>query len=119
MVLFCSISVFGIFRKVRKGYHEDIKNKLNQPVIPQEILPQLHQNAKSGDYDSILSTLSSLNKEEKRKLLDEKSGKEGLTPLHFAAKFGQLKIVELLLSHGASTILRSKLLNLPIIVAIA
>lgn len=62
--------------------------------------------------------MSSLNDDEKHKLLDEKSEKEGYTPLHFAAKFGHLNVVELLLSHGASTTIKSKLLNLPIHVAL-
>lgn len=110
--------MFKIFRKVKNGYHDDINNKLNQPVKPQEILPKLHQYAKSGDYAAMLSTLSNLNDDEKGKLLNEKSEKEGFTPLHFAAKFGKLQIVELLLSHGASTTVRSKALNLPIHVAL-
>lgn len=87
--------------------------KLDQGYSELEDLTPLLYAAKHGLTPFIRLTLSKLTKEEVTQLLTQ-TNPGGLTALHFAARYGHVDAVDLLLKCEASRTMPSKLGSLPI-----
>lgn len=89
------------------------KHRLDTNYEKLEGLTPIMYAAKYGLGTYIDKNLSGLDDVLKSQIL-AKTNVGGLTALHFAARYGQLKETELLLKHGASPFIHSKLGQLPI-----
>uniref|UniRef100_A0A6B2KX04 Uncharacterized protein n=1 Tax=Arcella intermedia TaxID=1963864 RepID=A0A6B2KX04_9EUKA len=68
----------------------------------------IHQAAEAGNVGIIKSIVTSSTPEEKQQVIDRPRGAKGWTPLHVAAWFGQDKIVQELITLGATVTAQDK-----------
>ncbi|KAE9414822.1 hypothetical protein Angca_007770 [Angiostrongylus cantonensis] len=95
--------------------HDDTPTKVRSVEAPVEsdlddynLNSIVHQHARDGNVEKVEEILS------KYPELINRSDKDGFTALHYAAKYGNLKVVEVLLKLGASADVKSKANTTPL-----